>query len=56
MEAGGERRIGMKKEDFPATRITSGKPNCNSDVCARSETITKAGSSGSIRGVWIVNS
>ena len=51
-----EQMLKVIKKDFPTTRITSGKPNCNSDGCARSETITKAGSTGSIRGVWIVNS
>ena len=57
MRVGGgcERRIGVIK-DFPKTRITSGKANCNGDGSASLETITKAESAGSSRGVWIVKS
>ena len=46
----------MIKKDFPKTRIISAKANCNRDGSTRSETITKARSAGSIRGVWMVKS
>ena len=56
MGGGCGRRIGMIKKDFPKTRIISAKANCNRDGSTRSETITKARSAGSIRGVWMVKS